>query len=149
MNHVSPLVGAEAVVFKDEKILLMKRHDDGLWAVPGGLIEVGETPSTTALRELKEEGGMVGSIKRLLGVFDSRIWQSRTRAHMYHFLFEVAIEKGLPTITPEATDWQYFSSGELPELSPGHHLRVPFLFKIMDGSVKVPYLDQPDLSDIK
>ena len=39
-SHISPLAGAGAVVMQDGKILLIKRHDDGLWAIPGGLVEV-------------------------------------------------------------------------------------------------------------
>src|SRR5690242_1146220 len=38
--HISPLAGAEAAVFRDGKLLLLRRHDDGLWALPGGLVEV-------------------------------------------------------------------------------------------------------------
>ena len=33
-GYVCPLIGAEAAVFRDGKLLLIKRHDDGLWAVP-------------------------------------------------------------------------------------------------------------------
>ncbi|MFC1900600.1 NUDIX hydrolase [Chloroflexota bacterium] len=143
-EHFSPLLGAEAAVFKGNKLLLIKRHDDGLWAVPGGGIEIGDTLSGAALRELKEEVGLDGSIIRLLGMFDSRFWGSQLKWHLLHVIFEVSAETGTPTVTTEATDWGYFSADELPELSPGHHLRVPFLFKLMDGSVKVPYYDGPD-----
>ncbi|MFC1921027.1 NUDIX domain-containing protein [Chloroflexota bacterium] len=143
MNHVSPAIGAEAAVFSEGKLLLQKRSDNGLWAVPGGLTDVGETLTNTALRELREEGGMVGSIVRLLGVFDSRIWKSQTKFHVYHVIFEVSVESGKPAVTKEATEWGYYSADELPDLSPGHHLRVPFLFKLMDGSVKAPYFDEP------
>ena len=42
--HMSPAAGAEALIVRDGKIMLIKRSDNGLWAVPGGLVEVGETP---------------------------------------------------------------------------------------------------------
>jgi 8-oxo-dGTP pyrophosphatase MutT (NUDIX family) len=57
-SHVSPLVAVEAAVFRKGKILLIRRQDNGLWAVPGGLSEVGETTSQAALRELSEEAGI-------------------------------------------------------------------------------------------
>ncbi len=147
MNHVSPVIGAEAAVFKDGKILLIKRHDNGLWAVPGGMADVGETLTSTALRELKEEIGLEGKVVRLLGIFDSRIWKSREKLHVYQVIFEVLVKEGTPIKTREATDWGYFSADDLPELSPGHDMRVPFLFKLTDGSVEAPYLDEPDHSE--
>jgi isoleucyl-tRNA synthetase len=58
-----PLVAKPAVglVIKNSKweILLLKRRSSGLWAIPGGKIEDGETPLEAAKRELKEETGIV------------------------------------------------------------------------------------------
>src|SRR4030095_4807844 len=76
--HASPLVGAEAVIVQDGKIILIKRSDSGLWAVPGGLVEVGETLAEAAERELHEETGVEGKVTQLLGIFDSRLWLSKT-----------------------------------------------------------------------
>ena len=50
MNHVSPLIGAEAAVFRDNRLLLIKRHDNKLRAVPGGKVDVGETLKEAAIR---------------------------------------------------------------------------------------------------
>ena len=71
--HVSPGLGAEAVVARDGRLLLIRRADNGLWALPGGLVDVGETPAQAALRELREEAGLSGRVTRLLGMFDSRL----------------------------------------------------------------------------
>jgi 8-oxo-dGTP pyrophosphatase MutT (NUDIX family) len=43
LAHVTPYVSADAAVFRDGTILLIKRDDNGLWAMPGGATEVGET----------------------------------------------------------------------------------------------------------
>lgn len=145
-GHISPLVGAEAAVFRDNQLLLIKRHDDGLWAVPGGMVEVGETLTTSALRELREETGLDGTISRLLGVFDSRIWKSQLKSQLYHVIFEVTVLDGMPVVTNEATDWGFFGADKLPSLSPGHSQRVPFLFKLMSGDVKAPFFD--DLNNL-
>src|SRR5512136_372969 len=56
--HLSPLVGVEVAVFRDEKLLLVQRRDDELWALPGGLVEVGETLAQAATRELWEEANV-------------------------------------------------------------------------------------------
>ena len=144
LDHVSPLLGAEAAVFRDGRLLLILRHDDKLWAVPGGLVEVGETLTTSARRELREETGLNGTITRLLGVFDSRLWKSRSKSHFYHVIFEAAAPDGTPVVTNEATDWGFFAADELPSLSPGHAQRVPILFKLKAGEIEAPYFDGPD-----
>ena len=141
MNHVSPLIGAEAAVFRDHRLLLIKRHDNRLWAVPGGKVDVGETLKEAAVRELNEETGLTGKVTRLLGIFDSRLWGSKDALHLYHVVFEVSTEDESPSLTKEALDWRFFGSDELPELSPGHDRRVPFLFKLCSGEIDPPFLD--------
>lgn len=141
MNHVSPLIGAEAAVFRDERLLLIKRHDNRLWAVPGGKVDVGETLKEAATRELKEETGLSGKVIRLLGIFDSRIWKSRDKFHLFHVIFEVATDDDTPELTREALDWGFFGENSLPSLSPGHDMRVPELFKLFRGDVPTPYMD--------
>ena len=141
MNHVSPLLGAEAAIFRDNRLLLIKRHDNKLWAVPGGKVDVGETLKESAIRELKEETGLAGKITSLLGIFDSRLWGSKDKLHLYHVVFEVSTEDESPSVTKEALDWRFFGSDELPELSPGHDRRVPLLFKLHRGDANTPFLD--------
>jgi 8-oxo-dGTP pyrophosphatase MutT (NUDIX family) len=141
MNRISPLVGTEAAVFKDSRLLLIKRHDNKLWAVPGGKTDVGETLKESAIRELKEETGLTGKVTRLLGIFDSRIWKSKDKLHLYHVIFEVSTENESLKITKEALDWRFFGLDELPGLSPGHDTRVPFLFKLYRGDIDTPFLD--------
>lgn len=139
--HISPLAGAGAVVLRDDKILLIKRHDDGLWAIPGGLVEIGETAAETAQRELWEEVGIPAEITCLLGVFDSRIWKSETRMQLFHFAFLVETTNPTPQTSAEALDVGFFSEDKLPPLSAGHHLRVPYFFKQLRGEVPVPHFD--------
>ena len=141
LTHVSPLIGAGVVIFHDEKILLIKRHDDGRWAIPGGLVEVGETAAETAKRELFEEVGIQADIVKLLGVFDSRIWKSNTGMQLYHLVFLAETDDIFPRTSKEALDVGYFCEDELPPLSSGHHLRVPFYFKQIRGETPIPYFD--------
>ena len=60
-----PLVGATAVVFRDEKVLLGKRADNGSWQAISGIVEPGEEPADAAARECLEEAGVVVSVDRL------------------------------------------------------------------------------------
>lgn len=141
--QLSALPSAEAVVFMDEQILLVQRRDDRLWALPGGITDPGETLAETARRELWEEAGIDGQVRQLLGLFDSRLWHSEKKIHFYHAVFLIEASELHPHPGPEALAARYFAEDDLPPLSPGHHLRVPFVFQQLHGKKPVPFFDLP------
>lgn len=142
LTHVSPNCGAEAVVMRDEKILLVRRGDNSLWCMPGGYTDVGEPIARTAQRELQEEAGITGEVKQLLGFFDSLLWREQVMAQMYIATFLVEAPDGQPKHSlPETTDAGFFAENELPPLSTGHDTRVPFVFRLLRGDVPTPYFD--------
>ena len=62
----------DAVIIERGSILLVKRRIDpyrGLWAIPGGFVEEGETVEQAAAREAFEETGVRIKIKKLVGVY--------------------------------------------------------------------------------
>jgi len=63
------MVGCGVFVYKDGKVLLQRRRDNGCWAMHGGGMEIGETTEETAKRELFEETGLIAERLELLGVF--------------------------------------------------------------------------------
>jgi ADP-ribose pyrophosphatase YjhB (NUDIX family) len=140
---LSAMPSVEAIVLNEGKILLVRRKDDGLWCMPGGITDPGETVAESALRELEEETGIKGEVKQFLGVFDSRLWRSEKRVHFYHFLFLIDAGDQAPRPSEEVFDAAYFAEDNLPSLSPGHHLRVPFVFEQLRGEAPVPYFDRP------
>ena len=146
-NHfdIGPVASGEAAVFHDGRLLLIRRSDDGLWALPGGITDPGETLARTAQRELWEEAGLAGRVVELLGIFDSRLWQSEKRIHFYHAVFRVEVDDPQPRLTDESMAAAYFAADELPPLSPGHHRRAPFVLQQMRGEAPIPYFDPPDL----
>jgi len=141
---IGPLASGEAAVFHAGKLLLIRRNDDGLWALPGGITDPGETLARTAQRELWEEAGLVGRVTQLLGVFDSRLWQSEKRIHFYHAVFRVEVDDPTPQLTDESSAAAYFGPEELPPLSPGHHLRAPFVLRQLRGDAAIPWFDPPE-----
>ncbi|NJM41391.1 MAG: NUDIX domain-containing protein [Anaerolineae bacterium] len=118
--HISPANGAEAFVFRDDKVLLIRRKDNGLWALPGGLTDVGETLAHCAERELWEETGLRGKADRLLAVFDNRLWNGYIKAHLFGSVFHVIAVDGDPSVSNETLDVAFFSEESLPELDPFH-----------------------------
>ena len=45
-------------------LLLMQRSDNGSWGLPGGYVEIGETVSAAAVREVQEETGVAVALGR-------------------------------------------------------------------------------------
>ena len=69
-NRVVP--AASAIVLDDAgRILLHTRTDNGLWSIPSGSMEPGESIAETAIREIREETGIEARVKRLLGVYSN------------------------------------------------------------------------------
>jgi len=70
---VNSLVPAATAVITNKKghILLIRRKDNNLWALPGGAMEIGENIKETIIREVKEETGFDIAITRLVGIYTS------------------------------------------------------------------------------
>ena len=73
VQFIDPKVGAAVLALTgDNQVLLVKRAVDpaqGSWCLPGGFIEIGETPQQAASRECQEESGFDVEINRLIDVF--------------------------------------------------------------------------------
>ncbi len=67
-----PRLGASACVWKDGKVLLIQRAKPpaGLWALPGGQVEFGETARAAASRELQEETGVTADLTEFAGLHE-------------------------------------------------------------------------------
>jgi 8-oxo-dGTP diphosphatase len=67
-NAITPT--AFAAVRDDQgRLLLVRRSDSGNWELPGGRVELGETATTAAEREVVEESGIAIKVTRLAGVY--------------------------------------------------------------------------------
>ena len=70
IHYENPKPTATLICPRNKSILLVKRAADpgkGLWGLPGGFIERGETPEAGATRELLEETNLTGTVKQILG----------------------------------------------------------------------------------
>ena len=67
-----PRLGASACVWKDGKVLLIQRAKPpaGLWSLPGGHVELGETTLAAAQRELQEESGVNADLAEFVGLYE-------------------------------------------------------------------------------
>ncbi len=82
-----PLIGVGIVVFKDDRVLLVRRGKpprEGGWSLPGGRQRLGEAVRETARREVREEAGLEVEVTALLDVLDS-ITRDEAGAIAYHY----------------------------------------------------------------
>ena len=132
--HASPAMGVEAAVFNERgELLLIQRRDNGQWALPGGLAEIGRTLSESALLELWEEAGLRGCVVRLLGLFDGQRWGSRSKVHFTHAVFQIQCDDLMPKPGMEVLDARFFAADGLPVLYVGHDRIVPKCFELRDS----------------
>lgn len=68
-----PKLGVSACVWREGRVLLVQRSQPpltGMWALPGGHVEPGETLVEAAAREVLEETGIAARIAQLAGLYD-------------------------------------------------------------------------------
>ncbi|TFG50461.1 MAG: NUDIX domain-containing protein [Candidatus Brocadiia bacterium] len=134
-------VGDAAVIDDEGRILLIQRADNGKWAMPGGALEVGETPAEGVVREALEETGIHCQVVSLVGVFDSRFCGTTSRHHLYQFVFlcrPLNKEAQQPSHAIEVLDARWYSEKELPEdIDSGHKSRIPEAFRVWYGDHRV------------
>jgi len=134
--HMAPYPCGDAAIFNLRgEILLIQRKDDQLWAMPGGAFEVGETPAEAACREAWEETGVAVEPLALIGVYDSRLCGTKSRAHLYQFVFlcRPRDPDAQPSISNETLDVRWYAEAALPPLSPGHAPRIADAFRSWRG----------------
>ena len=133
--------GDAAVINRRGEILLVLRADNNKWAMPGGALEVGETPAQGVVREALEETGVSCRAVNLVGVFDSRFCGTSGRHHLYQFLFlcePLDVTPVPPSHAAEVLGAGWFAQGGLPrDLDPGHVRRIPEAFRVWHGDQRV------------
>lgn len=143
-SRMSPVVAGTAAVINNEgKILLMRRSDNQLWVMPGGQMEVGETPAEAVVRETHEETGIRCIPKALSGIYDSRFWDTGKSQQIYKFTFlcEPVSEQGeTPSQSNETLEIGWFDENNLPDdLYNGHVKRISDAYQVRKGNIQAHF----------
>ena len=127
----SIVVAASAFVTDDdERLLMIRRTDSGLFALPGGRHELGETMTETAIRETLEETGVTIRIVGLIGIYSNpqhlvEFSDGEVRQE-FSICFRGRAIGGTPRSSDESTDVDWISRQRIPELNihPSIRLRI-------------------------
>jgi ADP-ribose pyrophosphatase YjhB (NUDIX family) len=141
---ITPFCGCDVFVNDtSNRVLLIRRSDNGVWALPGGCQNLGETPQECAIRECSEESGYLVRTEALLGVWSSMRYEYVNYPwkdnQFTHILFHAVIVGGSPKTSDESTEIGWFAEDELPALSDGHAPRIQYGFRYIQGLVDRAY----------
>jgi len=113
-----PIVTVDALVTKgsgfDKKILLIKRKNppEG-WALPGGLVDYGETTEAAVVRELKEETNLIASVTKVKLFCVSSDPGRDPRFHSVSLAYQICDFTGEPKAADDAVAFGWFTFAEV------------------------------------
>lgn len=122
-----PRVAVNAIIFNAaSEVLLTLRRDVPLWCLPGGLLECGETVANAVRRELCEEIGVQAEPTRVTGIYSTPnvhpVFPARDPTIV--IALECRIVSGVPDVSAEVAEVNYFPLSSLPRMVPTHPGRI-------------------------
>jgi 8-oxo-dGTP diphosphatase len=114
IQFIDPKVGAAVLAEREGQVLLIQRKMDpakGSWCLPGGFMEMGETPQEAAIRECKEETGLNVEITGLIDVY----YYEDYRGSGVSIMYKGKVIGGVIQPGDDAEAVDFFSPDELPE----------------------------------
>jgi 8-oxo-dGTP diphosphatase len=105
----------------DGVVLIKRRYEPGGWALPGGFVEYGETMEAAAVREAREETGLVVTLTELFNVYSDP--RRDPRRHTIGTVF-IGTATGVPVAADDAADAGVFTAESLPTPLAFDHGRI-------------------------
>ena len=116
-----PTVAVGAIVVRDGRVLLVRRGQppsEGMWAIPGGRVELGETLQAAAEREIEEETGLTISAGDPVYTFDVIVPDEAGRIRFHYVIVDLlaVYVSGVLRSGDDAREARWVSPDELEEL---------------------------------
>ncbi|UCG67442.1 MAG: NUDIX hydrolase [Deltaproteobacteria bacterium] len=117
----SPQLAVGALVFRENRVLLVKRNQPpgkGLWAIPGGRLELGETLKEAAEREVREETGVIIQAGNPVYTFDLIERDDQGRIRFHYVIVDLLADyiSGSPHPRSDACEARWIGARELDKL---------------------------------
>ena len=118
-GYATPKLDIRGVVFKEDKILLVRElQDQGKWTLPGGWVDINEPPGQAVEREVREEAGKIVKAVKLLALYDSnQHGHPPLPFHSYKLFFLCQMLGETAPAPYETAEPSFFAQHEIPELS--------------------------------
>lgn len=110
----TPKIMVDVVIPSEEGVVLIRRGSgpyEGMWALPGGFVEVGETVENAAVREAKEETNLDVELERLVGVYSEP--DRDPRGHNVSVTFLARVTGGDPEAATDADEVSVLDPSEV------------------------------------
>ena len=124
-----PIVGIGAVIINEGKIALIKRGNEpskGKWTIPGGLVELGESPEQAVIRETKEETGLDVENPSLIDVVSNVDLDEKGKVKYHYVIIDyfVHVKNGTAQAASDAVElcWVPFDEVEDYDLTTSFRL---------------------------
>ncbi|MEU6051066.1 NUDIX domain-containing protein [Streptomyces xanthochromogenes] len=118
-NSLVPAASA-VVVDNSGRILLQRRSDNGMWALPGGAMNLGESLPDCAIRETREETGIEVEVTGIVGTYTNPrhvfAYDDGEVCQEFSICFLARPVAGRLAISDESTDVRWFEPGEVDAL---------------------------------
>jgi ADP-ribose pyrophosphatase YjhB (NUDIX family) len=119
-GYATPKVDVRGVIFRDDRVLMVRERIDGKWTVPGGWADVNDTPAQAVEKEIEQESGYTARAVKLAAVFDRNKHNHPPYLfHVWKLFFLCEITGGEARTSYETTAVEFFPLDALPELSTG------------------------------
>jgi 8-oxo-dGTP diphosphatase len=119
VHYDNPPATVQAWIERDRKYLILKRNQEpfrGQWDIPGGFVEMGESPLDAVVREVREETGLTVVATGVIGAFTSAY--GTEGRHTVDIAYRCRIDHGeFELDTEEKADAAWVALADMPELA--------------------------------
>lgn len=123
VGYATPRIDVRGAVFQAGKLLMVRERLDGGWTMPGGWVDVGDTPSGAVEREVYEESGFEVKSRKVIGVYDANRSGPLEIFHAFKIVFLCDILSGEARTSDETSEVEFYSKSELPNILSGERTR--------------------------